>query len=71
MKRGKHFSGKYNDIVKYNGVKAKIISTEWCSYTKQEIFNIKELEYPYYQVRAVGALWGCLKHIQHPNTPEE
>ena len=62
MIQGEHFRGKVNDIVRHNGVKSKIISTEWCSYTKQELFNIKELVPPFYQVRAVGGLWGCLKH---------
>tara|TARA_R110002153_G_scaffold83014_1_gene208995 strand:+ start:1732 stop:1929 length:198 start_codon:yes stop_codon:yes gene_type:complete len=63
MIRGKRFIGKTNDIVKYNGVKAKIINIEWCSYTNQELFNVKELAPPYYQVRAIGALWGCLEKI--------
>ena len=64
MIRGQHFKAEVNEIVKHNGVRAKIISSEWCSYTKQELFNIKELEPPYYQVRAVGALGGCLKNIR-------
>jgi len=63
MVRGKHFKGKVNDIILYDGVRSKITSTEWCSYTKQELFNIKELEPPYYQIRAIGSLWGSLKHI--------
>tara|TARA_R110000851_G_scaffold201486_2_gene352703 strand:- start:28 stop:231 length:204 start_codon:yes stop_codon:yes gene_type:complete len=65
MVRGKHFIGKTNDIVKYNGVNAKIINKEWCTYTNQELFNIKELKPPYYQVRAIGALWGCLEKIKN------
>tara|TARA_R100000541_G_C1880078_1_gene82158 strand:- start:60 stop:254 length:195 start_codon:yes stop_codon:yes gene_type:complete len=64
MIRGQHFKGEVNEIVKHNGVRAKIISIEWCSYTNQYLFNIKELEPPYYQIRAVGALWGCLKNIR-------
>ena len=63
MIRGKHFKGKAEDIVDHNGVRSRITSVEWCSYTKQELFNIKELEPPYYQIRAVGGLWGSLKHI--------
>lgn len=61
MIRGQHFKGEIGEIVRYNGVRAKIVSIEWCSYTNQELFDIKELIPPYYQTRAVGALWGCLK----------
>jgi len=64
MIRGQHFKAEVNEIVKHNGVRAKIISIEWCSYTNQELFNIKELESPYYQFRAIGALWGCLENIR-------
>lgn len=64
MIRGQHFRGQVNEIVKYNGVSVKIISKDWCSSTKQELFNIKELEPPYCQVSAIGALWGCLKKIR-------
>tara|TARA_R100001509_G_scaffold165207_1_gene145752 strand:- start:737 stop:928 length:192 start_codon:yes stop_codon:yes gene_type:complete len=61
MEQGKHFKGEVGEIAKHCGVKAKITGISWCSYTKQFLYNIQELESPFYRVQAVGALWGALK----------
>jgi len=57
------FKADIGDIVYHLGVKSKIIGIGWCSYTKQFLYDIKELEPPFYQVRAVGSKWRALTHF--------
>jgi len=67
MRLGEHFVGQIGDRVYHNGNGAKIVGKEWCDYTKQALYNIKELVPPYYQIRAVGALHGCLSKTRKHN----